>query len=451
MRFWMTFATGLAAIGLSIGCEGNKRGDEMARSERDVLRLDDPGEVVLRVNCGMLPVMEREAPRVRAMPVGGWAQDRLLSDGGTWGAEGGGVAVREHVLAVHDTPVPDLYRTERFGMDAYVFELPEGVYTLRLHFAETFECVDEAGQRVFDVSVNGQEVLGGFDPYVEAGGFAQPAIYEVRGVRPAEGRIRIGFVGQKQSATICGIEVFRTPEATWGLARVSRPRSYDGVPDVPDCPPDAEPTKVMFVGNSHTFFWNIPGTVRSMVHLGDPEVWIETARVVSGGKTLAWHWNHGAREEIIASSPDVLVLQAADPNRAVESVGRFARLADDAGAKLLLYCTWSEAIIAANEQAARAHRATLVPVGHAWQLARAKHPDLRLIGPDGVHAGLHGSYLTACVFYAALTGQSPEGHPYPSTLGTEVSVDAESAKRLQSVAWQAVESRMGPEAGVLAR
>jgi hypothetical protein len=334
-------------------------------------------------------------------------------------------------------------------MDAYVFKLPDGVYTLRLHFAETFECVDGGGLRVFDVSVNGREVLGGFDPYVEAGGFAQPAIYEVRGVRPEGGEIRVGFAADKQSPTICGIEVFRTPEATWGLARVSRPRSYEGVPEVPALPPDVEPAKVMYVGNSHTFFWNLPRTVWAMAHLGQQDVWHEAASFTSGGKTLAQLWDLGAREEIISYSPDVLVLQASDPNHAVASVGKFAKLADDAGAKLLLYCTWTEAIIAANEEAARVHGATLVPVGHAWQLARTEHPDLRLIGPDGVHAGLHGSYLTACVFYAALTGQSPVGHPYPATLGTEVPVDADPAERLQKIAWKAVESRMGPHAGVL--
>ena len=36
----------------------------------------------------------------------------------------------------------------------------------------------------------------------------------------------------------------------------------------------------------------------------------------------------------------------------------------------------------------------------------------RLYAPDGHHPSRLGSYLAACVFYATLTGESPEGHAY---------------------------------------
>jgi hypothetical protein len=47
---------------------------------------------------------------------------------------------------------------------------------------------------------------------------------------------------------------------------------------------------------------------------------------------------------------------------------------------------------------------------------------------DGTHPSTAGSYLDACVFYAALTGRSPEGNPYTAGL------DLGQARFLQQMA-----------------
>jgi len=62
-------------------------------------------------------------------------------------------------------------------------------------------------------------------------------------------------------------------------------------------------------------------------------------------------------------------------------------------------------------QLAEEEEAVLVPVGEAWALARQLRPDINLFDADGSHPGPMGTYLTGCLFFAAFTGQSPEGLP----------------------------------------
>ena len=93
--------------------------------------------------------------------------------------------------------------------------------------------------------------------------------------------------------------------------------------------------------------------------------------------------------------------------------------------------------------------AVVAPVGIAWQDARREEPDLSLYFRDGSHPDPTGTYLAACVFYAAFFGQSPEGLSrvrYSTRFGTpqegtpveiEPLSEAEAAF-LQRIAWQAV-------------
>lgn len=58
---------------------------------------------------------------------------------------------------------------------------------------------------------------------------------------------------------------------------------------------------------------------------------------------------------------------------------------------------------------ARRTSAVLSPVGRAWQALRLAHPDVNLYAGDGIHPSPQGTYLAACVFYAALFHKSPVG------------------------------------------
>ncbi|WP_322480436.1 malectin domain-containing carbohydrate-binding protein, partial [Thermogemmatispora sp.] len=68
-------------------------------------------------------------------------------------------------------PAPQaVYQSNRYGNFTYTIpNLTAGAaYTVRLHFAETYWSA--AGKRVFNVSINGQQVLTNFDIYAAAGG-----------------------------------------------------------------------------------------------------------------------------------------------------------------------------------------------------------------------------------------------------------------------------------------
>ena len=82
-----------------------------------------------------------------------------------------------------------------------------------------------------------------------------------------------------------------------------------------------------------------------------------------------------------------------------------------------------------------------------------RRPDLELHNVhDGHHPELAGSYLSACVFYAVLTGQSPVGHPCTATQAGQAPVDPQTARFLQEVAWETVQRyREDPAAGHEAR
>jgi hypothetical protein len=84
--------------------------------------------------------------------------------------------------------------------------------------------------------------------------------------------------------------------------------------------------------------------------------------------------------------------------------------------------------------------AILAPVGLAWQQVQQLIPGLDLYHPDGRHANPIGSYLTACVFYAAVFNASPEGLPGNILIEGKVrlDLDQDTARCLQKIAFDTV-------------
>ena len=115
---------------------------------------------VLRVDCGGYEEYTDKAGKV-------WQADQEKTDDNTWGAVYGSVIGRSGLGIGGDNPL--IYENERYSMDAYEFEVPNGKYTVILHFAETYEGIYGVGERVFGVSINDKEVLKDFDPYADAG------------------------------------------------------------------------------------------------------------------------------------------------------------------------------------------------------------------------------------------------------------------------------------------
>jgi hypothetical protein len=130
------------------------------------------------------------------------------SSGNVWlpdsGFEGGDVVERPE-LAIANTKDQGLYQSEHYGMTAFSCKLPNGKYSAKLHFAETFEGVTGAGERVFSFNVQGHEFKD-FDVFVKAGGAARAYIESVP-VEVTNGVFKIDFVENVEHPQICAIEI----------------------------------------------------------------------------------------------------------------------------------------------------------------------------------------------------------------------------------------------------
>ena len=153
----------------------------------------------LRVSAGSEETYIDEEGRV-------WLADQELEEDRLWGAVGGGTVDRGDI-DIPGTTAPGVYRTERFGMEKYVFTLSPGTYDVILHFAETWDGIFGPGERVFNVNINERLVLEEFDPFGVSGGLDIPVVREFKGIETVDGQIVIGFEVQAQNPLINGIEI----------------------------------------------------------------------------------------------------------------------------------------------------------------------------------------------------------------------------------------------------
>jgi len=131
------------------------------------------------------------------------------SSGNVWQAEqgfdGGDVIERDSSTAIANTKDAGLYLSEHYGMSSFSCALPNGKYVAKLHFAETFEGVSGAGERVFSFNVQGHEFKD-FDVFVKAGG-SNRAYIETVPVEVTNGKFTITFTSNVENPEINAIEI----------------------------------------------------------------------------------------------------------------------------------------------------------------------------------------------------------------------------------------------------
>ena len=130
-------------------------------------------------------------------------------DGVIWladqGFEGGDTVDRGDDLQIDNTKSPALYRTEHYGMTAFSYPVPNGNYIVKLHFAETYDAITAAGERVFSFNVEGKDFKD-FDVLVKAGG-PRRAYIESIPVEVTDGKLDITFTANIENPEINGIEI----------------------------------------------------------------------------------------------------------------------------------------------------------------------------------------------------------------------------------------------------
>lgn len=143
----------------------------------------------------------------------GSADDYIDVSGNTWDADRdftGGFDFFSTEDPILNTNDPALYQTERHGTFSYALPVPDGTYTVRLHFAEIFH--QSIGQRVFDVAINGTVVENDLDIYALVG--HDFALVRSHGTTATSGTgIAITFTPSVDTAKVSAIEVISSEPA----------------------------------------------------------------------------------------------------------------------------------------------------------------------------------------------------------------------------------------------
>jgi|GEM_PF-1129209 len=211
--------------------------------------------------------------------------------------------------------------------------------------------------------------------------------------------------------------------------------------------------KVLFVGNSYTYYFNLPGMVSSMASAsGDNLIYAQSA---IGGYSLSAHSVLPATMNAITSGQwDYMVLQEQSqrpslPLAQVQSQFYPATVFLDstfhhhnASGQTVMYMTWGrengdsencatwppvctyagmDSLLHLRYRTiADSIGASISPVGALWNALRTQHPGIDLYDPDESHPTLAGSYAAACSFYAVLFQKNPALVTYNPGLDTHV-------------------------------
>ncbi|WP_051386086.1 hypothetical protein [Actinokineospora inagensis] len=228
-------------------------------------------------------------------------------------------------------------------------------------------------------------------------------------------------------------------------------------------------SRVLFVGNSFTYFHNLP---QQLAVLARPEVEVVPRMIAAGGAILGETWPTGPPAAALRAGTDFVVLQEqsmlgggvvvddiprprdpADFHSAVRTAVADIRAA---GAVPALYLTWArrddpeaqEALTDAYVSIGSELDVAVVPVGLAWQAALSARPEFVLHDEDESHPAPAGSYLAACVFLKTLFNLDPRGRARnisgvtidsegaPGEDGTLIDLSATDAAFLQDIAWR---------------
>jgi hypothetical protein len=212
--------------------------------------------------------------------------------------------------------------------------------------------------------------------------------------------------------------------------------SSGGITGLPQALPvtPASIKRILFIGNSYTGVNNLPAIFGSIVKNSGNPVPVITA-VTPGGQTFKGHLGYAATQAAInAGNWDVVVLQnqsqepafaeidAQNRTDMVQSAAELCRRIrlKSPNARIFFYETWarhphywtnnqprSEGTNASDMQArlrkwygvvAHANRATVVPVGDAWEYYATTPNSTRLHASDNSHPAFAGSYLAGLVF-----------------------------------------------------
>ena len=232
----------------------------------------------------------------------------------------------------------------------------------------------------------------------------------------------------------------------------------------------ADPSSAIFIGNSFFYYNNgVNNHLTQLIAAAAPaRSWRSTLVGISGAG-LDWHdvgsyfrpdaigsFSFDAGNNIVfnrlARLFDIAVLMDGSqspihPALAQASRDYFRQHCETLrrhGATPVLFMTWAYAdkpdmlapLAEAYTRAGEDNDALVIPAGLAFARSIEARPDLDLWHADKRHPSLAGTYLSACLTYAALFEASPVGLAYDAGLGPETSAFLQEVARASLIASQ---------------
>ncbi|MFC1499554.1 DUF4886 domain-containing protein [Candidatus Zixiibacteriota bacterium] len=204
--------------------------------------------------------------------------------------------------------------------------------------------------------------------------------------------------------------------------------------------PGENDIKVLFIGNSLTYYNDMPGMFRTLAQIAGKEVYVRESTVANS--TIDFHATSShTLNRIKLYDWDYVVLQGASfriafPSTVSELMPYYTLLKDYIwrycpNARVVMFMDWAprEGIdllsgehLSYTEFQQMLHDGTryvaealgfmIAPVGWGWKHVYENSTTISMIGTDQTHPTRSGSFLQACIYYATIFQESPEGINY---------------------------------------
>jgi hypothetical protein len=212
-------------------------------------------------------------------------------------------------------------------------------------------------------------------------------------------------------------------------------------------------TKILFIGNSLTFYNDMPAMVEQMATDAGKNVIVEQA-TLAGVPLRNMVNSEMVIDKINSRAWDYVILQSDDitafPDMydiEINTLNTFSNyiLSNSGSTEIIYKMVWGlrngVTVLELNGQLVYysyeaymqkiyngtlyiAHQTGVVisPVGWTWKEVRSKYPDVELFASDNAHPSYNGSYLTAAVHYASIFKESCEVNSYNGNLSASVAL-----------------------------
>ncbi len=210
-------------------------------------------------------------------------------------------------------------------------------------------------------------------------------------------------------------------QITLGCATDSTVATPTPTPQVPITWNNAS-LRILFIGNSLTYFNNLPGLVEMIGQ--EAGMSVSTHSFTAANYSLEDHWANGTGDKIIKAAPTLVIMQQGPSSLPENQIHlqfwatKFSQVIRAAGAEPAMLMVWPGAnrafafpdVYDSYRNAAIAIDGRFFPAGEAFRRAYVDH-GLKPYGPDNFHPSTLGSIITALTILRTLNPDVLTGLP----------------------------------------